>query len=63
MTVSHITERATDGLAIASVATLATEPSWLEVLQRYSEIAGLLMPILGAVWLAVQIYARVFRNK
>lgn len=50
-----ITERTTDVVAIASVSS----PWWLS---HVSEIAGLLLPVAGVIWLAVQIYAKIFRG-
>lgn len=51
MTIQSLTERTTDGIAIASV----TSPVWLPGLQHISETAALVVPILGAIWLVVQI--------
>lgn len=45
------TERATDAIAVAG----ATSPIWLPALSDVSQVAALLLPILGVVWLIVQI--------
>lgn len=54
-----ISERLTDVAAIASVAS----PWWLPWLSTTSEIAGLLLPVLGVIWLIVQIWVRVKHNR
>ena len=41
------------GLAVIS-------PMWLPWLQDVSTIAALLLPILGGIWLLVQIWAKLF---
>jgi hypothetical protein len=48
---SRPVEYATDAAAAAAV----TSPFWLEALRQASMVAGILVPILGACWLAVQI--------
>lgn len=46
------------------LATLAVlSPVWLPFLMDVSQIAALLLPILGGLWLLVQIWSKVFRNK
>lgn len=52
-------DRSTDVVAGAAVAS----PIWLPWLQQTSEVAGLLVPILGAVWLIVQIIGYLGRKK
>lgn len=51
--------------AIASAAV--TSPWWLPPLGQLSDIAALVLPILGAAWLAVQIGVKLYevarRNK
>lgn len=47
----NVTDRATDAVAAGMVAS----PFWLPGLQDVSEIAALVVPILGAIWLIVQI--------
>lgn len=48
---THHTEAATNVVAGAALTT----PLWLETLREVSLFAGFLVPILGAVWLLVQI--------
>lgn len=45
----------TDTIAVGAVAS----PWWLPALTEVSEVAGLLVPIAGLVWLVVQIVAKV----
>lgn len=47
-----ITDRVTDGVAVTAVAS----PVWLPALQSVSDLAALVVPILGAIWLFVQIW-------
>lgn len=42
--------------------SLVFSPFWLESLYKVSEVAGLLMPILGLGWLIIQIFDH-FRRK
>lgn len=46
---------ATDAVAAAA----AVSPIWLPWLREVSEIAGLVVPILGAFWLLLQIVLRI----
>ena len=47
-----------------SVAGLAIfSPWWLPWLEDFSQIAALLLPIIGLAWFGVQIWAKIFRNK
>ncbi len=52
-----IIERATTAIATGGIAA----PIWLPPLKEASEIAGLLLPIFGVVWLIVQIVTRLMR--
>lgn len=54
-----VAERSTDSVAIAAVAS----PIWLPGLQQVSEIAALLLPIAGVIWLGVQIYYHIKKNR
>ena len=47
--------------AIAAVAV--SSPFWLPGLKTVSEVAALLLPILGAVWLVVQIAGYIIRYR
>jgi hypothetical protein len=51
-------DRVTTGIAAGSVAS----PFWLPWLQTVSEIAALLLPIFGLLWLVVQILTRLLRK-
>jgi hypothetical protein len=51
-------ERVTDGIAVAALFS----PGWLPYFEEASREAGLFLPILGAVWLIVQIWDKVFRR-
>jgi hypothetical protein len=44
-------EKVTDFAAGAAVAS----PWWLPALHDFSQVAGLLLPIAGVIWFAVQI--------
>ena len=50
-----IMERATDALAIFAVLS-AINPRLYQLLSDFSQLAALLMPIFGCIWLGVQIY-------
>jgi len=50
-----VSEKATTWLAASAVVS----PAWLPPLESMSEIAGDLLPILGVIWLAVQIGFKV----
>ena len=54
-----IAERITNTVATAAVAS----PWWLPSLADVSHTAGLLLPILGVVWLTVQIVTRLGGRK
>lgn len=51
-------DRVTDGVAVGMVSS----PVWLPGLQQVSEIAALVVPILGAIWLLVQILGYLTRR-
>lgn len=44
------------GLAVIS-------PWWLPWLENFSQVAALLLPIIGLAWFGVQIWAKIYRNK
>ena len=48
---SKSVEYVTDSAALAAL----TSPFWLDALRQASAVAGVLVPILGAIWLIVQI--------
>lgn len=51
-------DKATDVVAAAAV----TSPIWHSWMEQISQWAGLMLPILGCIWLAVQIYFK-WRNR
>jgi flagellar biogenesis protein FliO len=48
-----------DDATTAAAGAALTSPLWLPVLQDVSSLSALLLPILGAVWLIVQIVVRI----
>jgi hypothetical protein len=59
MTNNTIVDRSTDVVAGAAV----TSPVWLPWLQQTSEIAALLVPIFGVIWLVIQIVGYLSRRE
>lgn len=59
---SGVVERITDSLAVFAVLS-GLNPAVFEWISGISTMAGFLMPILGCIWLAVQIYSRVAKGK
>lgn len=55
-------ERITDAIAIIAVIT-GVNPDFFYWLGQTSQIAALLLPVLGCLWLGVQIWARVAKGK
>lgn len=51
----EIVDNTTTGVAALSI----TSPIWLTWLKTTSEISAYAAPILGAVWLVVQIWAKI----
>lgn len=43
----------------AGVAAVSAAPFWYPMLQQASEVAATIAPLLGLVWLIVQIWAKV----
>jgi hypothetical protein len=43
----------------ATAGAAVVSPFWLPSLQQVSEIASVMLPILGAAWLVVQIVAKI----
>ena len=37
-----------------------TSPVWLPSLKSVSEFAGLVLPILGALWISTQIFVKIY---
>lgn len=52
---NHYVDHTTAGVAASAV----TSPIWLPWLYSVSEIAALVAPILGVIWLTVQIVAKL----
>lgn len=48
-----------DTLTTATAGAAVVSPFWLPWLQTVSEMASITLPILGAVWLVVQIAAKI----
>jgi hypothetical protein len=44
-----------DSITTAGAVGAITSPAWLPALYTASHVAGLLLPILGVLWLLVQI--------
>lgn len=55
-------ERITDAVAVLAVIS-GLNPGVYEWLSEISQVAALLVPILGCIWLGVQIWSRVTRGK
>jgi hypothetical protein len=58
----RLMERLTDLIASIGVLTWLA-PGLYEWTASVSQFAALIMPILGAIWLGVQIWAKVFKGK
>ena len=56
-----VIERITDCVAMLAVISWLT-PRFYQTLSDYSQLAALLLPILGCAWLAVQIIVRISRG-
>lgn len=48
-----------ENLTTATAGAAVVSPFWLPSIQGISEIASVALPILGAIWLIVQIVAKV----
>lgn len=55
MSKEAIMDRTTDVVAVGALVS----PAWLPWLQGATEVAGYLIPILGAVWLVTQIIHKI----
>lgn len=51
-------DRSTSAVAVAALAS----PSWMHFLQATSDVFTILLPILGGLWLIVQILGYLWRN-
>ena len=49
----------TDTGAVAAIAS----PWWLPALHDVSQVAALILPILGVVWLSVQIGVKIYQAR
>ena len=54
MTTAALVRYTTDVVAVAAVSTWL-QPSWLDALSDISAFSAKLVPILGCVWLIIQI--------
>lgn len=52
-------DNTTTGVAFAA----ASSPWWLDLLRSVSEVAALVAPPLGVVWIVVQIWAKIKETK
>lgn len=52
-------EIVTDTGAVAAIAS----PWWLPALHEVSDVAALVLPIMGVLWLAVQIFVKIYQVK
>jgi tellurite resistance protein TehA-like permease len=48
-----------DNVTNAVAATAVSSPFWLPWLQTASEVSAYIAPVLGVIWLAVQIWAKI----
>lgn len=53
-----LTDRAADGVAVGAISS----PFWLPGLQEVSDIAALALPILGCIWLVIQVGFYLWRQ-
>jgi len=56
---SSMTDQVTNGVATAAILS----PLWLEQLHAVSNIAAAMTPILGCIWLGVQITQKIRENR
>lgn len=49
-----------DTITSAAAGAAITSPAWLHMLSDWSNVAGTLLPILGVVWLIVQIGIKIW---
>lgn len=54
---NHPGDIVTNTGAVAAIAS----PWWLPALHQVSEVAGLALPILGVLWLCVQISVKIYQ--
>lgn len=57
-----VMERLTDGVAVLAVISWLN-PGLYQALSDFSQLAALLLPILGCAWLSVQIAVRLWKGK
>lgn len=63
MTFNSSIQQTADGVTNAVATGAITSPFWIPHLHSLSEIAAIITPLLGGVWLAVQIWAKVHEVK
>lgn len=51
--------RMTTQITNAVATSMAVSPLWLDGLQQISNIAAIMTPILGCVWLGIQIFYKI----
>ncbi len=54
---SNPVERTTDVVATVAVSSVL----WLDVLEMFSKVSALLLPILGCTWLIVQVITHLWK--
>jgi hypothetical protein len=52
-----------DGITTPVALAAAVSPAWLPALQNYSVIFAALLPIVGVIWLAVQIAVKIIEAR
>jgi hypothetical protein len=62
MSLSNFQQALSDKGTTVVAAAAAASPAWLPWLKSFSEIAALLLPILGCAWLVVQFIAWIRRK-
>lgn len=55
---THVRD-AMDHLTTGAAAGAIASPLWLPYVQKISEISAVIAPILGVLWLLVQIWAKI----
>jgi len=48
-----------DRVNFAIAGTAVASPAWLPYLEGVSQIAALLLPVVGVVWISMQVWAKI----
>ena len=51
-----------DTITTAGAGAAIISPVWLPYIQEVSHLAGLVLPVLGVVWLLTQIVSLIYRT-